>query len=71
MFEDQLAAVQELLKTNDEFKALYERHQQLKTLISETNITAINQLEVERMKKEKLHLKDKMAIILDGYSVPA
>ncbi|MBF0186689.1 MAG: YdcH family protein [Magnetococcales bacterium] len=68
MFEDQLAAVQELLDSDPEFKGLHDRHGELKEKIANTPVTSINQLEVEKMKKEKLRIKDRLAKILTEFT---
>jgi uncharacterized protein YdcH (DUF465 family) len=68
MFEDQLQAVQELLATNKTFKDLYERHQQLKSKIEELGPYTRGDYSVERMKKEKLLLKDQLATILQKHT---
>ncbi|MBF0308394.1 MAG: YdcH family protein [Magnetococcales bacterium] len=70
MFEDQLAAVQELLDTNAHFRDLHERHAALKDKVAELNESpaATYDTNLERMKKEKLVLKDQMAAILANYT---
>jgi len=66
MFEDQQGAVEELLATDEKFKGLYEQHRQLKERVHEISIgiKPVDSVSLERMKKEKLLLKDKMAFIL-------
>lgn len=66
MFEDQEETVQKLLATNPEFKALYDRHQELKSKVNDANIGAspLDDFSLDRLKKEKLLLKDKMAAML-------
>ncbi|MBF0628045.1 MAG: DUF465 domain-containing protein [Magnetococcales bacterium] len=67
MFEDQLQAVNELLKSNAKFRELYEQHEGLRNEIDETRHVR-NQFELERMKKEKLRLKDLMAVMLADHT---
>ncbi|MBF0370151.1 MAG: YdcH family protein [Magnetococcales bacterium] len=64
MFEDQQQAVDELLSSNETFRTLHEQHSDLKKRIAEIRSAGTNDFHVERMKKEKLFLKDKMAVIL-------
>ncbi|MBF0158726.1 MAG: YdcH family protein [Magnetococcales bacterium] len=68
MFEDQLQAVHELLATNKAFKDLYDKHQQLKQKIEELGSGSRGDYSVERMKKEKLLLKDQLAAILNKHT---
>ncbi|MBF0191012.1 MAG: DUF465 domain-containing protein [Magnetococcales bacterium] len=63
MFEDQLQAVNELLKSNPKFREMYERHESLRNEIDETRHVR-NQFDLERLKKEKLRIKDAMAAML-------
>lgn len=69
MFEDQQEALQELLNTNSEFKELYEQHQSLKETVrkAETGVLPMEKFSLDRIKKEKLLLKDKMATILSSH----
>ncbi|MEG3640253.1 YdcH family protein [Magnetococcus sp. PR-3] len=64
MFEDQLQAVNELISSNSEFKALHDRHHELDEKISELSSGPIDDFTLEKMKKEKLMLKDQMASLL-------
>lgn len=66
MFEDQEPTVQKLLATHPEFKALFEQHQELKNRVNDANsgTSPVDDVTLDRMKKEKLMLKDKMAAIL-------
>ncbi|GAB0056090.1 hypothetical protein SIID45300_00390 [Candidatus Magnetaquicoccaceae bacterium FCR-1] len=63
MFEDQLQAVNELLKINSTFRELYDQHESLRNEIDETR-HARNPFDIERLKKEKLRIKDLMAVML-------
>nr|CRH04649.1 conserved protein of unknown function [Candidatus Magnetococcus massalia] len=64
MFEDQLQAVQDLISNNPEFKALHDKHQELKDQVSELSYGPVDDVTLEKLKKEKLLLKDQMAAIL-------
>jgi hypothetical protein len=69
MFEDQQKAVQELLANNETFRNLHEEHQALKSKVrdADTGVTPMDAFALERSKKEKLLLKDKMAAILNTH----
>jgi uncharacterized protein YdcH (DUF465 family) len=60
-----------LLATNEEFRSLAEQHAQLKKQIreieSKPHVTAADELEEQRLKKLKLHLKDQMNEIMARY----
>jgi len=68
MFEDQLQAVQELLEIDVNFRELHQQHQALKDKIAELGPRSLGDFTVERLKKEKLLLKDKMAVILQRHT---
>ena len=57
-----------LLATNAQFRTLAEQHAQLKKQIEEIeakpHVTGEDELEEQRLKKQKLHLKDQMLEIL-------
>ncbi len=63
MFEDQLQSVNELLKSSAKFRDLYKQHEALKAEIEETRPVR-NQFDLERLKKEKLRIKDLLAQML-------
>jgi uncharacterized protein YdcH (DUF465 family) len=60
-----------LLATNEEFRSLAEQHALLKKQIGEIeskpHVTAADELEEQRLKKLKLHLKDQMNEIMARY----
>jgi uncharacterized protein len=60
-----------LLATNEEFRTLAEQHAQLKHQIQEIEsksyVTEEDELEEQRLKKRKLHVKDEMLAILEHY----
>lgn len=67
MFEDQLQAVQELLTSNEKFRQLHDQHQAIKEEI-EVNTHSRDQFSLERLKKQKLMVKDQMAAILKKHT---
>ena len=67
MFEDQLQAVQELLTTSEKFRQLHDQYQAIKAEIDAHGHTR-DQFSLEKMKKQKLMLKDQMAILLNQHT---
>jgi uncharacterized protein YdcH (DUF465 family) len=60
-----------LMATSDEFRSLAEHHarlkKQLETIESKPRLTIEDEENEQRIKKEKLHLKDQMNAILANY----
>ena len=60
-----------LIKKSEEFKEVYERHQQcekeLDQLKKKDFQTDLDRLKVRELKKKKLALKDKMYVIMTNY----
>ena len=69
MFEFDEEVVEALLKESVDFKRLYDKHIDLNRDVDSANNgdKPIEDMELERMKKEKLYLKDQMAQIIDNY----
>jgi len=67
--EEELKA--HLLTANEQFRTLAEQHAQLKREIeaieSKPHVTGTDELEEQRLKKSKLHVKDQMNLILAQY----
>ncbi len=63
--------IETLKKDNEEFRRLYQEHRQLDSILSELNkkhyLTPEEELEVLRMKKEKLSKKDKIAELIKHF----
>jgi len=69
---DRLEEVRELLtRENEEYRRLREKHQgfedRLDSLNSKAFLSEQEKLETSRLKKEKLHLKDRMTAIARDY----
>ena len=63
MFEGQSQAeLDAIIKTNPEFKSLYQRHKDLdkQVLDAELGLLAIDDLTLSKMKREKLMAKDRL-----------
>ena len=60
-----------LLATNEEFRTLAEQHARLKRKLEEieskSHVTEQDELEEQRLKKLKLHLKDEMLGIIEHH----
>jgi len=69
MFENDQGTVDTLLSQNDEFRRLYDKHTVLKSQVQDANGGAISmeQLDIEELKKEKLSLKDQMAVMIKDF----
>lgn len=69
MFEFEQDIVKTLLNENEQFQQLYDRHEELKTQVhdAEIGVHALDDLYLNRLKREKLLTKDKMAHIIQLY----
>ncbi len=69
MFEYDEEIVEALLKERVDFKRKYDKYINLKQEVESANVgdAPIEDMELERMKKEKLYLKDQMASIIEDY----
>ena len=69
MFEYDQDIVQALLKENPAFKQMHDKHHDLKRRVTdaEHGIHPMDDFALERLKKEKLLLKDKMADMIKAY----
>ena len=65
--DDELKA--HLLRTNEQFRSFAEQHAQLKKQVEEIesrpHVTEADEIEEQRLKKQKLHVKDQMNEILE------
>ena len=69
MFERDQEIMQSLIDKNKNFRRLYNKHCQLKSKVKEANqgYLGIDDFDLEILKKEKLLIKDRMAIIIEDY----
>ena len=68
MFEERSAGeVDTLLKSNPEFRQLYQQHQDLdrRVMNAELGISPVDDLELTLMKREKLAAKDRLVRMAD------
>ena len=69
MFEEQpQPEIEALIKTNPEFKQLYQRHKTLdkKVMDAELGVLAVDDVTLGRMKREKLAAKDRLIHMYDS-----
>lgn len=69
MFEYDQQIVDELLRNNDEFKRLYEKHWYIdqKLIQASKPVVHSDEMTLAKLKKEKLHIKDRLAVLLSQY----
>ncbi len=69
MFEYEQEIVDTLLSENENFKRLHSRHGELKEKVKEANsgVAPLDGYTLDNLKKEKLHIKDQMAAIINQY----
>lgn len=69
MFEYDQQIVNSLLAQNKDFKRLYDKHDSLNQKVDEANSgsVALDDFSLEKLKKEKLLLKDRMAQMIEEY----
>jgi uncharacterized protein YdcH (DUF465 family) len=67
MFEHRQEQMETLLKSNEQFRKMYNNHQQLeKRVIAAENGTApMEDLALNKLKREKLSIKDQLARLMD------
>jgi uncharacterized protein YdcH (DUF465 family) len=68
MFEHRQEQMEKLMKENDEFLRIYNRHQELdkRVTAAEDGTAAMEDLALNQLKKEKLWAKDKLARIMEA-----
>lgn len=69
MFEHRQDEMQNQLKENEEFRRLYNHHQQLekRVLAAETGTAPMEDLALSQLKKEKLLTKDRLARLMNTH----
>ncbi len=71
MFEHRQQVMEKLMKESEDFRRIFNRHQQLDKRVSaaEMGTAPLEDLALNQLKKEKLLAKDRLAYLMD--SVPA
>ncbi len=69
MFEYESDIVANLLAEDKNFKRLFEKHNELKKKVRSVNsgMEAVDDFSLENLKKEKLLIKDRMALLIENY----
>ena len=68
MFEHRQDKLDELIKENEDFRRIYDRHQELdkRVTAAELGTAPMEDLALNQLKKEKLWAKDKLAMLMDA-----
>lgn len=69
MFEYDDEIVSSLLAEDKDFKRLFDKHDRLKKRVQSvhTGIEPLDDFSLENIKKEKLLIKDRMAVMIENY----
>ena len=63
--------IETLKRDNEEFRKLYQEHRELDSVLSEMDkkhfLTSEEEMEIHRLKKEKLSKKDRIAELIKHY----
>ena len=68
MFEHRQNKMDELMKENEDFRRIYNRHQELDKRVTAAGLgtAPMEDLALNQLKKEKLLAKDKLAMFMDA-----
>ena len=68
MFEHQQNKMDEMIKDNEDFRRNYDRHQELdkRVTAAELGTAPMEDLALNQLKKEKLWIKDKLAVLMSS-----
>ena len=69
MFEYDQDIVNFLLNESNDFRRLYNKHDDLKRTVQEANEghISVDEISLEGLKKEKLYIKDCMSLMIEDY----
>ena len=69
MFDQDQDLVAHLLNESNDFRRLYDKHDDLKKTVQEANEgnISVDEITLDNLKKQKLFLKDQMSKILEEY----
>jgi len=73
MFENHREQMEVLLKDNEEFRRLYNHHQQLekRVMAAENGTAPMEDLALNQLKREKLKTKDHLTRLMDQHQAAA
>jgi len=68
MFEHRQQQMEEMMKSNEDFRRIFNRHQELdkRVTAAELGTAPMEDLALSKLKKEKLYAKDRLARMLDS-----
>ena len=68
MFEHRQQQLEQMLKSSEEFRRIYNHHQELDKRVSaaELGTAPMEDLALNKLKKEKLYAKDRLARMMDS-----
>lgn len=68
MFEHRQSLMERMMKENEEFRRIFNRHQELDKRVTEAELgtAPMEDLALNQLKKEKLWAKDKLAYLMDS-----
>ena len=68
MFEHRQPVMDKLMKENEDFRRIFNRHQELDKRVEEAEMgtAPMEDLALNQLKKEKLWAKDKLAFLMDS-----
>lgn len=68
MFENRQSLMEKMMKENEEFRRIFNRHQELDKRVTEAEMgtAPMEDLALNQLKKEKLWAKDKLAYLMDS-----
>ena len=68
MFEHRQEVMEKLMKENEDFRRIFNRHQELDKRVEEAELgtAPMDDLALNKLKKEKLWAKDKLAFLMDA-----
>ena len=71
MFEHHQSKLKELIEENEDFRRIYNRHQELDKQVTaaELGTAPMEDLALVKLKKEKLWIKDKLAVFINSAQV--
>ncbi|MGR8949176.1 MAG: YdcH family protein [Gammaproteobacteria bacterium] len=70
MFENQQETIDALILESEQFRRLYDKHAVLKTQVNQAceGDLAMDQFNLEQLKKQKLQIKDELAVLIKNYN---
>jgi len=69
MIESEARIIEALIEENDTFKEIYKKHRDLDKQVEKAHLGNIqlSDLELSRLKKEKLFMKDRLVTMIEEY----